>query len=123
MNVPRYLCLAALVAAMPLAVQAQHDPGPGKPPVVDLSPPPDSATPQAAGTPSPNDRPAAEGSMDAGAEGGGSASSSSMDANGDGLLSREEFLRHQEGVYERMPKAADGQVDLREVHSEGAGGR
>lgn len=122
MKTPRYLCLAALVAALPWAVQAQHDPGPGKPPVVDLRPPPDSATPQAAGTPSPNDRPAAEDSMDAGAASGGSASSS-MDANGDGMLSREEFLRHQEGVYERMPKAADGQVDLRGAHSEGAGRR
>lgn len=109
----RLLCLAVLAAALPLAAQAQHDPGAGKPPVVDLKPPPDSATPQAAGTPSPNDRPsAAEAPM----------SDASMDADGDGKLSREEFMRHQDGVYERMPKGADGQVDLREVHSGGGAG-
>lgn len=126
MNTSRLLCLAALVAALPFAAQAQHDPGPNTPPVVDLKPPPDSATPQAAGTPSPNDTPADQ-SMGSGPAGGGAAGGASagmsMDANGDGLLSREEFLLHQEGVYERMPKTADGQVDLREAHSEGAGGR
>lgn len=105
MNTVRSLCLAALAAALPFAVSAQHDPGPGKPPVVNLKPPPGSATPQAKGHAGPD-----------GASKGG-MSHKGMDANGDGMLSREEFMRHHELMYDRMEKTPDGQVDMKKMHS------
>lgn len=107
----RSLCLAVLAAALPLAASAQHDPGPGKPPVVDLKPPPGSATPQAEGHAGP----------DGPSKGG--MSHKGMDANGDGMLSRDEFMRHHELMYDRMEKTPDGQVDMKKMHSRGGAHR
>lgn len=107
MNTVRSLCAAVLAAALPFAVCAQHEPGQGKPPVVDLKPPPGSATPQAKGHAGPD-----------GARKGG-MSHEGMDANGDGMLSRDEFMRHHELMYDRMEKTPDGQVDMKKMHSHG----
>lgn len=38
-----------------------------------------------------------------------------MDANGDGLLSKEEFVRTHEAMYESMPKNKDGLVAMKDM--------
>jgi hypothetical protein len=108
MNTLRLLHLAALAAALPFAAHAQHDSAAGKPPVVDLKPPPGSATPQAKGHAGPD---------------GATDRHAGMDSNGDGLISREEFMRHHETMYDRMEKTPDGQVDMKRMHSPGASHR
>lgn len=102
MNALRLLCVAALAAALPFAASAQLEAGTGTPPVVNLKPPPDSATPQAADSAGPKGD----------AHGG---RYSRMDTNNDGKLSREEFLSYHERMYDRMEKTPDGQVDLKNM--------
>ena len=36
-----------------------------------------------------------------------------MDANGDGMLSKEEFVKTHEAMYDSMPKNKDGLVDMK----------
>lgn len=38
-----------------------------------------------------------------------------MDANNDGMLSRDEFMKHHEAMYEKMKKNKDGMVDMKEM--------
>ncbi len=110
MKTARLFFVAALAAALPFTAYTQHETGPAKPPVVNLKPPPDSATvrPEQDKAPGPGHK----GSMGAG-----------MDANKDGKLSRDEFMRHHEEMYDRMKKGPDGQVDMKEMRSHGKPGR
>lgn len=39
-----------------------------------------------------------------------------MDANNDGMISREEFMAHHAAMYDRMPKNSSGMVDMSEMH-------
>jgi EF hand len=39
-----------------------------------------------------------------------------MDANKDGMVSREEFMNHHAAMYDRMPKNRSGMVDMAEMH-------
>ncbi|MBA3596340.1 MAG: hypothetical protein H0W40_03050 [Methylibium sp.] len=108
MKTARLFFVAALAAALPFTAYTQHETGPGKPPVVNLKPPPDSATARPAQDKAP-------GPAHKGHEG--------MDANKDGKLSRDEFVRHHEEMYDRMKKGPDGQVNMKEMHSHGKPGR
>src|SRR2546427_1938032 len=38
-----------------------------------------------------------------------------MDANGDGVISKEEFMKYQEARYDAMKKNKDGMVDMAEM--------
>lgn len=38
-----------------------------------------------------------------------------MDANGDGVISKEEFMRHHEMMYDKMKKNKSGTVDLKDM--------
>lgn len=70
-----------------------------------------SAVPQPAATPGSTAPPACPPGMEAAAARG----LKSADSNGDGRLSRAEFTRHHEAMFERLPKGPDGQVSLEEV--------
>jgi hypothetical protein len=37
-----------------------------------------------------------------------------MDANGDGMVSKDEFMKHHEMMYDKMKKNASGMVDMKE---------
>lgn len=39
-----------------------------------------------------------------------------MDANSDGLISKEEFMKHHEKMFDAMPKNKDGLVDMKSMH-------
>jgi hypothetical protein len=38
-----------------------------------------------------------------------------MDANGDGMVSKEEFLKHHEAAFDRMKKNSSGTVDMKDM--------
>ena len=38
-----------------------------------------------------------------------------MDINNDGMLSRDEFIKHHEATYEKMKKNKDGMVDMKDM--------
>lgn len=38
-----------------------------------------------------------------------------MDANGDGMISKDEFMKHHEKMYEGMKKNKDGMVDMKDM--------
>jgi len=38
-----------------------------------------------------------------------------MDANGDGAISKEEFMKHHEMMYDKMKKNKNGTVDLKDM--------
>ncbi|MDY7573822.1 EF-hand domain-containing protein [Actimicrobium sp. CCI2.3] len=40
-----------------------------------------------------------------------------MDTNGDGMISKEEFMKHHEKMFDAMPKNKDGLVDLKAMHA------
>ena len=40
-----------------------------------------------------------------------------MDANGDGMISKEEFMKFHEKMFDAMPKNKDGLVDLKAMHA------
>ncbi|MFT5534417.1 MAG: hypothetical protein ACI8WM_002299 [Burkholderiaceae bacterium] len=40
-----------------------------------------------------------------------------MDANGDGMISKEEFMKHHEKMFDAMPKNKDGLVDMKAMHA------
>jgi len=44
-----------------------------------------------------------------------SADMKMMDTNKDGMLSRDEFMKHHEGMYEKMKKNKDGMVDMKDM--------
>jgi len=44
-----------------------------------------------------------------------------MDTNGDGMISRDEFMKFHESMWDRMPKDANGMVkmdDMKKMHRE-----
>ncbi len=38
-----------------------------------------------------------------------------MDTNNDGMVSRDEFMKHHEAMYEKMKKNKDGMVDMKDM--------
>ena len=38
-----------------------------------------------------------------------------MDANGDGMISKEEFMKYHESMYDGMKKNKDGMVDMKDM--------
>ena len=38
-----------------------------------------------------------------------------MDANNDGMISKEEFMKHHEAMYEKMKKGSNGMVSLKDM--------
>ena len=38
-----------------------------------------------------------------------------MDPNGDGMISKDEFMKHHEKMYEGMKKNKDGMVDMKDM--------
>ena len=38
-----------------------------------------------------------------------------MDTNGDGMISRDEFMRHHEMMWDQMKKNSSGMVDVKEM--------
>ncbi|MEJ7668593.1 MAG: hypothetical protein WKH97_07650 [Casimicrobiaceae bacterium] len=38
-----------------------------------------------------------------------------MDTNNDGMVSRDEFMKHHEATYEKMKKNKDGMVDMKDM--------
>ncbi len=40
----------------------------------------------------------------------------SMDTNGDGMLSKDEFMKAHETMFDSMPKNAQGLVDIKQMH-------
>jgi Ca2+-binding EF-hand superfamily protein len=38
-----------------------------------------------------------------------------MDANGDGMIAKDEFMKHHEKMYESMKKNKDGMVDMKDM--------
>ena len=38
-----------------------------------------------------------------------------MDANGDGMIAKDEFMKHHEKMYEGMKKNKEGMVDMKEM--------
>ena len=38
-----------------------------------------------------------------------------MDTNNDGMLSRDEFMKHHEAMYDKMKKNKDGMVDIKDM--------
>ena len=40
-----------------------------------------------------------------------------MDANADGFISKEEFLKYHEKMFDSMPKNKDGMIDLKAMHA------
>jgi len=38
-----------------------------------------------------------------------------MDTNGDGMISRDEFMRHHEMMWDKMKKNSSGMVDVKEM--------
>lgn len=38
-----------------------------------------------------------------------------MDTNGDGMISKEEFMKHHEMMFEKMKKNSAGMVDMKEM--------
>ena len=38
-----------------------------------------------------------------------------MDMNNDGMLSRDEFMKHHEAMYDKMKKNKDGMVDMKDM--------
>ena len=39
-----------------------------------------------------------------------------MDTNGDGAISKEEFMKHHEMMFDKMKKNKNGTVDLKDMH-------
>jgi hypothetical protein len=39
-----------------------------------------------------------------------------MDTNGDGMISKEEFMKHHEIMYDKMKKNSNGSVSLNDMH-------
>ena len=39
-----------------------------------------------------------------------------MDTNGDGMISKEEFMKYHETVYDKMKKNSDGSVSMKDMH-------
>lgn len=46
-----------------------------------------------------------------------------MDSNGDGVISREEFMSHHEAKYDKMKKNRSGMVDLSDTRVEDTPGK
>ena len=44
-----------------------------------------------------------------------------MDTNGDGMISKDEFMKHHEQMWERMKKNSDGMVDVKTMPMMGGG--
>ncbi len=47
-----------------------------------------------------------------------------MDANGDGMISKDEFMKHHEAMWDKMKKNSAGSVDMKDMemmHKEMAG--
>lgn len=40
-----------------------------------------------------------------------------MDANGDGMISKDEFMKYHEKMFDALPKNKDGLVDLKAMHA------
>ena len=40
-----------------------------------------------------------------------------IDANGDGMISRDEFMKHHEAMWARMKKGRNGMVDITEMEA------
>ena len=40
-----------------------------------------------------------------------------LDTNGDGMISKEEFMKHHEMMYEKMKKNSKGMVDIKELEA------
>ena len=38
-----------------------------------------------------------------------------MDRNGDGMVSKDEFMKHHEAMYDKMKKNKDGMVDMKDM--------
>lgn len=38
-----------------------------------------------------------------------------MDTNGDGMISRDEFMRHHEAMYDNMKKGSNGMVNVTDM--------
>lgn len=38
-----------------------------------------------------------------------------MDTNGDGMISRDEFMRHHEAMWDKMKKNSSGMVDVKDM--------
>ena len=38
-----------------------------------------------------------------------------MDVNGDGMISREEFMKYHEGMYDKMNKGSNGMVSMKDM--------
>lgn len=38
-----------------------------------------------------------------------------MDTNGDGMISKDEFMKYQEMMYDKMQKNKDGMVDMKDM--------
>lgn len=38
-----------------------------------------------------------------------------MDANGDGMVSKEEFMKHHEAAFDKMKKNSSGTVDMKDM--------
>ena len=44
-----------------------------------------------------------------------------MDANGDGMISKEEFMKHHEALFDKMKKGSNGMVSLKDMEAMHAG--
>jgi hypothetical protein len=44
-----------------------------------------------------------------------------MDTNADGMISKEEFLKHQEAMFDKMKKGSNGMVSLKDMEAMHAG--
>lgn len=40
-----------------------------------------------------------------------------LDTNGDGMISKDEFIKHHEMMYEKMKKNSKGMVDVKEIEA------
>ena len=39
-----------------------------------------------------------------------------MDTNGDGMISKEEFMKHHEAMFDKMKKDSNGMVSIKDMH-------
>ena len=39
-----------------------------------------------------------------------------MDTNGDGMISKEEFMKHHEAMFDKMKKDRNGMVSIKDMH-------
>ena len=55
------------------------------------------------------------GSMPAGGGMKGGMDMKMMDTNNDGMISKEEFMKHHESMYDKMKKGSNGMVSLKDM--------